>query len=191
MRHIIIALMVIGTMGVATVAHAYETTSQRALRVNDRTALFFIDYTFGQKDHDLYLPVLATRNQSLGTNTPSLGFEVLDQYREHTNAGTAHAIVLSKASIDGNLYHVPEGTAAGFTLAVVFVAPVGTTVEDYSIAVTDLPFYQGSEKRHMYLNPSELKYYTTPQLGDVSVSSLQDLINSIKVTVTGVTYRSK
>jgi hypothetical protein len=191
MRHAMFALLVICTLGIATSAHAYETTSQRALRVNDRTALFFIDYTFGQKDHDLYLPVLATRNQSVETDAPSLGFEVLDQYREHTNAGIAQAIVLSDAAIDGNLYHVPQGFAAGFTLAVVFVAPEGASINDYSIAVTDLPFYQGDEKRHMYLNPSELQYYKTPQLGDVSISSLQDLINAVTVTVTGVSYRTK
>lgn len=163
-------------------AAAYTVTDARAYRVNDTTALFYIDYAFGHENHDFYLPVLAVRDQAFGTEAKSIGYEVVINDDYATDDGSARAIVLADLPIEHGMYKIPKGYSAPFTLAVVYTTDPTAAAAEYAIQVTDLPFYSDDELTYYRLNPSELQYYVTDQV----------VLNNDEVTVTvelkNVTY---
>ncbi|MCA9365446.1 hypothetical protein KC723_00995, partial [Candidatus Kaiserbacteria bacterium] len=76
---------------------AYYTTKQQAIRFNDTTALFVIDYTFSlPESQGAMLPALAVRNQSELNN--ALIYEVLLDGKTVTNDGTATGVKNNKNS---------------------------------------------------------------------------------------------
>lgn len=168
--------------------HTYLTTSQRAIEIDETTALFFITYEFGHTTKDFYLPVLAVRDQKHGSEVKSVGFSVFEDGEEATDAGATQAIVLADAPLANGMYRVPAGTANHFTLAVILTTDEDTPETDYTVAMTDLPFYSGDELTYMYLNPSELQYYSTPEVELNSNDTMSDLLDSISVEVTDITY---
>lgn len=168
--------------------HAYLTTSQRAIEIDETTALFFITYEFGNTTKDFYLPVLAVRDQEHGSEVKSVGFSVFEDGEEATDVGATQAIVLADAPLANGMYRVPAGTANRFTLAVILTTDEDTPETDYTVAMTDLPFYSGDELTYMHLNPSELQYYRTPEVELNSNDTVSDLLGSISVEVTDITY---
>ncbi|MCA9366305.1 hypothetical protein KC722_01865 [Candidatus Kaiserbacteria bacterium] len=142
-------------------AHAYTSSQQTALRVNDTSALFVIDFSFGHGEHDTYIPIFGTTNQENDTKAHTLGYRVIDD--EGNEAFGTAALVLSSAKVvDNTFYRVPQGVKQKFTLLVVATVPSGNSIDNYRAEVTDLPFYWDDEMQYLHLNPSELQYYTTP-----------------------------
>lgn len=164
-------------------ADAYFSTDQRIQKINETTALFFIDFAFGHESHPTFIPVIATRDQAFNSELTSLGFEVLEESKYVSTLGATQAIVLGSVSIEDGMYKVPAGKKASFTLAVIFTTKPDTAEVDYAVHVTDLPFYVGEEKEYRYLNPSELKYYITPEVELNSLNPSKYPIESIKVDV--------
>ena len=147
-------------------ASAYTTSDQRALKVNETTALYFIDFAFGHEDHDTYIPVLAVRDQEYDSDVKSLGYEILEESEEQTDRGVTQAIVFKKnenVTIEDGMYKVPKGYKGSFTLAVVYTTDKALFEADYAVQVTDLPFYW-ENKKYQHLNETELQYYITPEV---------------------------
>lgn len=146
------------------VSSAYTTSEQTAVQIDETTALYSITYSFGLKSNDLYMPREVVRDQNWKESTSTLGFVVLEDSKRLSAAGSAAGVVLSDAKVttDG-LYYIPAGHAATFTLYVILQTQPTDLEADYAIRVTDLPFLRGDEREHLYLNPSELQYYQTPE----------------------------
>ena len=184
----IFALAFITTFILPLSASAYETTGQRAQKINETTALYFIDFSFGHEDHDTYIPVLAVRDQEHGSKLKSLGYEILEESEEETDRGVTQAIVFKKnenVTIENGMYKVPKGYKGSFTLAVVYTTDNALFEADYAVQVTDLPFYWDTDKKYQRLNESELKYYITPE---VELNSDNPGEMTIKVNVKDIVY---
>ncbi len=138
---------------------AYFTTRQSVVPLDSGASLFLIEYAFGTNRYLIDMPVLAT-------NTPmrtehSLSYAILDK-DDMPVSGKASGIVLSNASMtEGPTYKVPKGATRTFTLIAVFIPEDPEDVRDHRLQVTHLPFLLDALNEQK-LNPSELKYYTTP-----------------------------
>ena len=147
---------------IAVPTHAYFTTAQSAEALTGGV-LFTIDYSFGMKKHDVYLPFTA-HNQSVAPSTDAVSYSILDEDGSVV-AGKVSAIVLSDATLGTDfMYRVTKGSAKKFTLAVVFIPETKDAEKTYRLQVTNLPFnFDGTQQ--LQLNPSELTYYTTKSIG--------------------------
>jgi len=144
-------------------ANAYFTTAQTAISATEQTALYTITYRFGLKNDDLYMPIIATRGLSHGSNQYALGYEILEESKAPTTTGISAGIVLSNAKIENGMYKVPKGRSASFTLFVIYSVEKLEEETDYALHVQELPFYVGDNKDARKLNPSELQYYVSPE----------------------------
>ena len=186
MKYVLFSLAGIMMLAAPSYAHGYTTTDQRAQKINETTAIFFIDFAFGHEDKDFYIPILATRNQNHGSEVTSIGYEILEESKETTKNGTALAIVLSKGlAIEHGMYKIPKGFKAPLSLAVIYTTDKALREADYAVSVTDLPFYSGEERTYLHLNPSELQYYITPE---VELNSDNPETVRIKVNVQNIEY---
>ncbi len=156
-KYIFVVLLL---LGYTHSADAYLTTSQNAFTVDNRSAIFTIDFTFGHETRDIFIPLPALLNGE-GTNPNALGFAVLDEDGKSVPS-TAAGIVLGGVPLKNGFYVIPKGKAATFTL--LMIVKSGTTTEtELHAQVTSLPFnFNGTSKQA--LNPSELQYYKTPNI---------------------------
>ncbi len=141
-------------------ASAYFTTGQEAFTVDNKMAVFTIDFSFGHKNHDVSIPVRAVFSE-LTTRNNELSFVVRDK-NDDLAPGMVEAIVLSDIPVSKGFYVIPKGKSATFTLLVIY-KPTSTTTDSYTMQVTGLPFRFDTDKE-LSLNPSELQYYKTPAL---------------------------
>lgn len=159
-------------------ADAYFTTAQNAFTVDNQTGVFTIDFAFGHKNYDVYIPVHAVRS-----GTPSLSelSYTIQRGNNETVKGSSVGIVLSGAHVKNGMYVIPKGTSATFRLLVIFTKDSVDTGNAYTLTVTHLPFsFNGTQQ--LKLNPSELQYYATKPLvlgGHMGVS-----VRDIKVFYT-------
>ena len=148
----------------ATDAHAYLTTGQTVQQINETTSIYAITYEFGHGSHDFYLPIQTVRNQVHGTESNTLGFEVLIDGKVRTDVGETIALAVSDAEIVGDMYKIPKGEKKKFVLFVILTTSADELEADYAIKVTDLPFYRNDDREYLALTPSELNYYITPEV---------------------------
>ncbi len=143
----------------ATPTHAYFTTAQSAEKLDGQSAFFSIEYAFGMKKREVYMPVFA-HNQSAPVSESAVSYAILDEDGKEI-AGKMTAIVFSKATLTKEaMYVTKKGTSNTFTLAVVFTPETYDAEKTYRLQVTHLPFnFDGTQQ--LQLNPSELQYYTT------------------------------
>ena len=79
-----------------TTTSAFESTYQDVFRINDTTSLFVIEYSFAFSD-TAEMPVLTERNlKNTGSDT-LLGYEILDDDGNQTDAGETLGIVVADA----------------------------------------------------------------------------------------------
>ena len=164
-------VLLLAIVMVPQVSKAYFTTAQEAVKLNEDTLLYKVTYKFGLPKSDLKMPIGAVRGIQFGDASPYLGYTLLQDSETVVASGTTAGLVLSKAKIVDNEYFVPKGEVATFTLVtIVKVSPDLVPVEakdyDLSMQVTSLPFTIIKDKSEVsaQLNPSELKYYITPEL---------------------------
>lgn len=154
---LIIGLCILSTQGAA----AYFTTDQNAFTVDNTTAVFTIDFSFGHASHDITIPVSAQPMSLVENKTSTLGYTITATDGKPAQ-GRMMGIVLSDAQVSNGFYKIKKGESAAFTLLVLFV-PDTKEARTYAASVSQLPFtFDG--KQNLYLHPSELKYYTTPEL---------------------------
>ena len=149
------------------VADAYFTTSQTAVPLNERAAMFLIEYSFGLPDHDLYMPVIAQRGLEWESTQKKLGYTFAENESHVHEHGTAAALVVSDAPIVNGMYKIEKGTAKTMTLLAFLITNPQQHEEDYALQVTRLPYYVdkgAGELEALQLNPSELQYYVTKEI---------------------------
>lgn len=181
-------ITIITIICVPMVTFGYETTDQRAVRINETTALYFIDFTLGHGDHDTYVPVQAVRDKTSDA-VDELGFEIREDGETPTSVGTVQAAVISDiADIEDSMYRVPQGFRYPFTLAVVLTTERDTAEADYAVKVTDLPFRLDDTEQS--LNPSELSDYQTDEieLNESNDDRVSFSISDIAVELKSVEY---
>lgn len=150
---------------------AYFTTDQKAVQINEDTLLYTVTYRFGLKNSELRMPVGAVRGVRFGDTSPYLGYTLLKDSETPVTKGNTYSIVLSDAKIVDNEYYLPAGKTGSFTLVTLVKLASDLILakdDDYnlSLRVTSLPFtiIRDGKDIKARLNPTELKYYTTPEL---------------------------
>ena len=130
-------------------AEAYFTTSQSALKLSENTALYTIEYVFGLEDHDLYMPVVAERGLSHGSDEKKLGYIFTEDTDAVQTQGTSAGLVLSSAPLIDGMYKIAKGTAQKMMLFVILTADQSVTEEDFALQVQHLPYYVEKENESM------------------------------------------
>ncbi len=157
-RTLILCLVVLFAYSICTLhSEAYFTTNQEAVRLDQNSILFTIDYQFGHKKHTMTLPVLAEPHSI--TPPTAVSYQIVDENGD-VAGGKSTGIVFSSARLNNSgLYEVTRGTLNDFSLNVIFTPAEYDMNKKYTLNVTHLPFmFDGVQQ--LQLNPSELKYYT-------------------------------
>jgi hypothetical protein len=147
-------------------AEAYFTTGQTATKLSPNVALFTIEYAFGLKDHDMYMPIIAERNLLRESSEKKVGYVFTDNGK-NKEEGTSVALVLSSAPIEKGMYKIAKGAAQKMTLLAFLSVDERVTEEDFALHVQKLPYYVdkgGKALEALQLNPSELQYYLTNEI---------------------------
>lgn len=148
---------------------AYFTKAQSAVALEDgKGVLYSVTYEFGTEKYDLYLPIIPERKSDTADQARTLTYALVEDGRE-SSYGTSLGVVVSNAEIRNGHYFIPKGTAKRMTLITLLLLPQTLIHEPHDIAlqVTNLPFTMDKQgqKVEAQLNPSELQYYTTPEVG--------------------------
>jgi hypothetical protein len=153
--------------------YAYFTKSQSAERLDDQGVLYSITYDFGMEKYDLYLPIVPARSVATEAGKKDLTYTILDESEDVSGYGETVGVVVSNAEMRNGMYFVPKGEAKRFTLIVLLVEPETAPKNslDLALQVTNLPFTMKKEGLSLgaRLNPSELKYYITPEVDVLGV----------------------
>ena len=146
------------------ISSAYFTTNQTATRISDSSILFTITYNFGFQNYDGWLPVGAVRGLQFRNPSPYLGYTIINKDGGTIDLGKTNAIVLSKSQVKDGQYFIPKGTAAVFTFVALMDVSALKTERNIALRVTSLPFHMKNQEEDIsaQMNPTELKYYTTP-----------------------------
>lgn len=145
---------------------AYFTTGQTAIKLNDTTALYTIDYEFGLNKQDLYMPIVAQRGLPWKSVEHTLGYTI-QRNGTTTVDGTATGIVVANLPVVNGMYKIAKGAAEKMTLLVILTTKPNAEPADLRLQVDQLPFYADYGKSTLatlQLNPSELQYYVTPEV---------------------------
>jgi hypothetical protein len=159
MKHMILSIAAIILFCIsAPTTHAYVTTGQGAFTVDGKTAVYTINFVFGHKNYDVYIPMHAFSGDATSTHTLTYTFKsTADPLLQHKSVG----IVLSSAHMQDGMYVVKKGTQSTFTLLVLDTPTKHGAGADSALAVTYLPF-TFNRIQQLQLNPSELEHYVTP-----------------------------
>ncbi len=143
---------------------AYFTTAQSAQKINEHTALFAIEYAFGLKNEDIYMPILTQRGLPWGDKKHTIGYTLRDGNSTVVTQGESYGLAVSNAPIVGDMYKLEKGKAQKMTLYIILNTATTTPTSRYALQVDQLPFYVDTGKTNFetrQLNPSELQYYVT------------------------------
>lgn len=143
---------------------AYLSTAQDAKVLNEQNGLFVIEYQFGHKHNDIYLPVVTKRGLAKESTEQQVGFTLREDGEKVKDLGIANGLVLSKAPIVDGMYKIKKGTSQKLWLVVMLTTKKDDPTTNYALQVDKLPFLMGSNKSNLQtleLNSSELQYYKT------------------------------
>lgn len=150
-------------------AAAYFTKAQSAVMLEDgKGVLYSVTYDFGVKNYDVYLPIVPERKNEKVDQTGTQTYALLEESEEEIDFGETIGVVVSDAEIRNGEYFIPKGEAKRLTMIVLLMLPEAAPTRslDVALQVTNLPFrmVNGGVSIAARLNPSELQYYTTPEV---------------------------
>ncbi|USN92180.1 MAG: hypothetical protein H6782_04885 [Candidatus Nomurabacteria bacterium] len=148
---------------------AYFTTNQTATKLSENTVMYTIDYRFGLENRGLIMPIGAIREN--GEETKYLKYDLTDKNGDSVTIGKTAGFVFTSdkdVEIIDNQYYLPPNKVAVFTLVTLLtIADEEMTKNmNLSLSVRSLPFTMiiNDVEHPNRLNPSELKYYKTPEV---------------------------
>ncbi len=143
-------------------SQAYTSTAQSAIQLNDTQALFMIDFAFGTRVNDFFIPVLAQSGIPYQSDEDVVGYDVIVDRAEVATEASSTSIVLSDLEIIDGMYRIPAGSNGRFTLLTVITVPAGIADSEYLVQVTSLPHYVGLDRDRRYVNDTELRNFISP-----------------------------
>lgn len=125
-----------------------------------------IEYKFGLRDYDIYMPIVAQRGLQRDSDEPKVGYSFREDGRI-LNFGTSAGIIVSDAPVSDGMYKIEKGTARAMTLFVILDTNEAAPHKYYALQVDKLPYYVDrteASRQSLQLNPSELQYYVTNEV---------------------------
>lgn len=154
-------LFLIGLTSLPQGSQAFTVTQTSARQVSDTVALYTIEYVFGARSNDLYLPREAMAGLLHTDQSDRLGYQIIRDLDRPVSFLKTTGLIVSDAAVKDNLYHIPVGTEATFTLIVRAETAAATRDADYVVQVTSLPYYVGQAKQRRAVNEVILRNFST------------------------------
>jgi hypothetical protein len=153
------------------VSAAFETTGQKAIRLDETTMLYMVQFEFTFLNRDVRIPIGAVRDLKYGSELPYIGYTLLGTGKTLSTLGTSYGVLLSEAQVLGKEYYVPRGKKAKFTLVTLVKLPADLkTIQEaqpeLSVAITSLRIVlmeAGAESVYQH-DVKSLEPYTTPSI---------------------------
>jgi len=142
-----------------TGSQALTTSAQHAFKLSNTQALFVVEYDFGARHSDFYLPLIASTTK----NNNYLTYTIERDGIEERNVKSI-AVILSPLTIKEDQYFLPVGTSAKFTLAVIVETDPTDRDAEYQLNVVHLPYFTGVDRRPFTVHGDLLKQYTPPNI---------------------------
>jgi hypothetical protein len=140
-------------------SEALTTSAQHAFKLSNTQALFVVEYDFGSRRSDFYLPLLANTKKTNNNLTYAIERDgVVDDSIKST------AVILSPLSIKDNEYILPAGSSSKFTLVVIVETKPDDRDAEYRLNVAHLPYFFGPDRRPLTVHADLLKQYTPPSV---------------------------
>ena len=144
-------------------ASAYTSTNQTVIQLSEQRALFLIEFAFGTRFNDFYIPIQAIRGEAYGSDVDVLGYDIIADRAGSTTVGTTRSMVISDLEVvDNAFYRIPAGSNGVFTLVTELVVPEGIPDSEYLVQVTSLPHYVGEDRDRRTVNHIELREFMSP-----------------------------
>lgn len=152
-------LVFVAVLILPTPSEALTTSAQHAFKLSNTHALFVIEYDFGTRRNDFFLPLLA----GTASGSQQLIYSIeKDGVPDHRVKSTA--VILSPLAVRGNKYVLPAGKSAKFTLAVIVETSPNDRDAEYRLRVRWLPFETGPERTPRHVDKALLESYLTPAI---------------------------
>ena len=142
-------------------AQAYKSGAKSAAKLTPNHQLYSIDFTWGFKDSDLLIPVLATRGLENATTAKALGYELESVGGLRVKSGTTTAMVIAKLPIENGYYRLEAGQTAKFTLLALHQAASSTQMLKLHTTALPFKFDNKGKETQTFLREHELKDYVT------------------------------
>lgn len=136
---------------------ALTTSAQHAFKLSNTQALFVIEYDFGTKRNDFFLPLLATT----ASGSKNLVYTI-EKDGAPDRSVKSGAVILSPLTVRDHEYVLPAGSSTKFTLAVVVETDPDERDAEYRLRVDWLPFETGTERTKRHVDKALLASYLTP-----------------------------
>lgn len=145
------------------VTNAYTATKQTAIQLDNNRALFLIEFGFGTRTNDFYIPIAAVRGEQYGSPNDVLGYDVIADRAGATTVGTSRSMVISNLEVVADtFYRIPAGSNGFFTLVTEVTVPEDIPDSEYLTHITSLPHYVGEEWDRRTVNETELRTFISP-----------------------------
>lgn len=145
-----------------------------AIAVTDNTALYTIDFDFIAGDEAYRIPIGTQRDLSFDAGRDLIGYQIVGA--EPGEVTNSNALVLSQQPIKNDMYHIPAGERASFTLVALVTISEETFTDDYSLAINAVPHYIGDTRTNV--TNERLDRFRTPS------ATLNQVIKSATHTIT-------
>ncbi len=149
---------------------AFQTTAQKAVRLNDTTVLYSIDFEFTFLNRDVRVPIGAVRNLPHGNSQQYIGYSFKAGEKTSDMFGKSYAIVLSDEKVADGMYAVPRGKKAKFTLLTLLKVSPNERAEykqnELALKITSFPLILIDEEQASVYQHSvaALEQYLTPMV---------------------------
>ena len=144
-------------------AAAYTSTNQLAIQLDEQRALFIVQFAFGTRFNDFFIPIQAVRSEVYGSERDVLGYDIIADRAGATAEGVTRSLVLSDLEVvDNAFYRIPAGSNGFFTLVTELSVPAGIPDSEYLVQVNSLPHYVGEKRERRTVNEIELRSFISP-----------------------------
>ena len=142
---------------------AYTSTNQTTIQLSEQRALFLVQFAFGTRFNDFYIPIQALRGEQYGSERDVVGYDIVADRAGVSDDGTTRSLVISNLElVDNAFYRIPAGQNGFFTLVTELTLPDNIPDSEYLLQVTSLPHYVGSDQDRRTVNEVELRTFITP-----------------------------
>lgn len=162
---IVTLMILVGLPNTSEASYKISPSSNKA--IGEHVAIMTNTFSFGLSAREVYIPIKAERSLN-GENVSNLsvGYKLINDNSEVTKTGQVVSLVVSDATIKNNMYYVPKGESATFTVFSIVTTP-DNPVSDYSVRLTELPYF-------VKLGSSDegLSRYELPILSGIKIKSI-------------------
>lgn len=131
----------------------FGADASTALLLDERTALFTIDFGFEDPDFTNEIPLLARHGVTYNERVDVIGYDVASSEATDNNIELISGLVLSNATLGTDYrYDVPRDTTTAFKLLILAQFSEPLTANDYQARITKLPYWLDGRRTTVHQN---------------------------------------